>query len=98
MNRRHVMTSLTGFAALAAVEPTVFAAESSPARTSYLPILDPRQMGATGDGKTLDSEIISPISREAKRSRLKDWNSMQRIPPSITLSVTRQVGTQTRMT
>jgi hypothetical protein len=63
MKRRQVMTSLTGFAALAAVESAVFAAESSPARPPYLPILDPRQMGATGDGKTLDSAAINGTIR-----------------------------------
>ena len=42
----------------------MFATESSPARAPYLPILDPRQMGATGDGKTLDSAAINAAIRD----------------------------------
>jgi hypothetical protein len=59
MNRRQIMTSLAGLGALAAGEIPSFALESGPTKASYLPVFDPRQMGATGDGKTLDSPAIN---------------------------------------
>ena len=46
MNRRQIMTSLAGLGALAAGEIPSFALESGPTKASYLPVFDPRQMGA----------------------------------------------------
>jgi len=59
MNRRQIMTSLPGFAAMAATGYPAFASTYVHDKASGLPIFDPRQMGATGDGKTLDSGAIN---------------------------------------
>ncbi len=59
MNRRHIITSLAGFAALAATEFPAFATESAPTNAPLLPLFNPRQMGAAGDGKALDSSAIN---------------------------------------
>jgi hypothetical protein len=53
------MTSLAGLASVAAVESHAFAAAPRSATPGSLPIFDPRKMGATGDGKTLDSAAIN---------------------------------------
>jgi len=58
MNRRQIVTSLSGLAALAATNASA-AGFSAPDKAPLLPIFNPRQYGATGDGKTLDSNAIN---------------------------------------
>jgi polygalacturonase len=59
MDRRHLMTSLPALAAMAGYNSHLFAAGGAPDKSPMLPIFNPRQFGATGDGKTLDSAAVN---------------------------------------
>ncbi|MDR3734181.1 MAG: glycoside hydrolase family 28 protein [Acidobacteriaceae bacterium] len=63
MNRRNMMASLSGLAALAAVNasaaPRAESLSSAAGPGSSLSVFNPRQFGAVGDGKTLDTAAIN---------------------------------------
>lgn len=59
MNRRQLVSSLAGFSALSIAHTPSFAGQAAAGKPSALPVFDPRQMGARGDGTTLDSAPIN---------------------------------------
>lgn len=64
MNRRHMMSSLSGLAALAAVQASaVTSSTASHGSTvgigSLLSVFNPRHYGAVGDGRTLDTNAVN---------------------------------------
>ena len=59
MNRRRLMTSLAGLAGISAFQVPSLAAREDENRRPALAVFNPRQYGAVGDGKIIDSPAIN---------------------------------------